>query len=87
MIGKSTPRSFYFCGEEYRKQEFPFKLQVGWTEFFGTLGTASYAPDEGSEFYADFERGAKQIFDRFSSNGVVEQSGMTELYLGQIQCE
>lgn len=87
MIGKSTPRSFYFCGSDYMMREFPFRTRVGWAEFLGALGTASYAPDEGGDLYPDFERRAKQVFDRFSSNGVIEQGGTTELYLGQIQCQ
>jgi len=87
MIGKSTPRSFYFCGGDYIMREFPFRTRVGRAEFLGALGTASYAPDEGSDLYPDFERRAKQVFDRFSSNGVIEQGGITELYLGQIQCQ
>ena len=86
MVGKSTPTSFYFCGEDYIKREYPFRVQAGWAEFLGALGTASYAPEEGSDIYADFERKAKQVFDRFSSNGLMEQTGITELYLGQIQC-
>ena len=84
MLGKSKPRSFYYSGGEYLKQDFPFKAQVTWEEFMGSLSTASYAPDEGSSLYAEFERGARRIFDRFSSNNLIELHGVTELYLGQI---
>ncbi len=84
MIGKSQPRSFYFEDGEYRRQEYPFKIQVTWEEFFGGVSTASFAPDEGSLLYAEFENGVRKVFDRFSSEGLILQQGVTELYLGQI---
>ena len=84
MIGKSQPRSFYFGDGEYRRQEYPFKTQVSWEEFFGGLSTASFAPDEDNLLYAEFENGARKVFDRFSSDGLILQHGVTELYLGPI---
>ena len=87
MIGRNTPKSFYYCGDEYIKREFPFSNSTNWEVFLGALATASYAPVEGSDLYAQFEQKARQVFERFSSNGMIEQHGMTELYLGQIQCQ
>jgi len=84
MVGKRQPRSFYFSGDDYLKAEFPFKSQLSWEGFFGSLSTASFAPDKDSALYAQFERKARIVFDRFNTNGPIEVNGMTELYLGQI---
>lgn len=85
MIGKNKPKSFYFCGDNFIKQEFPFQNHLVWEEFLGASTTASSAPAEGNNFYAEFEQSVRKVFERFSSNGVIEQNGITELYLGQIQ--
>lgn len=85
MIGKSKPKCFYYCGDDYIKREFPFRNQIVWEEFLGTLASASYAPVEGSDLYTEFKQRARQVFERFSSNGLIEQNGITELYLGQIR--
>lgn len=84
MVGQSTPRSFYYGGEPYLKQDFPFTSRLGWEEFIGSLSTASYAPDEESPLYEEFERRARSVFDHFSANGAIEMHGVTELYLGQV---
>jgi ubiquinone/menaquinone biosynthesis C-methylase UbiE len=84
MVGKKQPRSFYFSGNDYLKQDFPFTTQVTWVVFIGSLSTASYAPDEDSPSYTSFERGARKVFDRFSTGGLLELHGVTELYLGRI---
>lgn len=82
MIGKNTPRGFYFCGDNFIRGEFPFQNHLSWEEFLGASATASYAPIEGSDFYAEFEQKVRNVFERFSSNGVIEQNGITELYFG-----
>jgi len=84
MVGERQLISFYFGKNQYLKQEYPFTQQVSWDEFLGGLSTASYAPDEGSSLYLEFESAARKVFDRFSSNGLLTQHGATELYLGQI---
>jgi ubiquinone/menaquinone biosynthesis C-methylase UbiE len=85
MVGKRQPRSYYFRDDDYLKAEFPFQSQAAWEEFLGSLSTASFAPDEGSAFYPQFERRARNIFDNFSVNDRIEMHGMTELYLGKIK--
>jgi SAM-dependent methyltransferase len=84
MVGKDQPRSFYFRGDDYSKAEFPFNSQLTWAAFLGSLSTASSAPEEDSALYPQFERKARHVFERFSTDGQLEVSGMTELYLGQI---
>jgi len=84
MVGKRKPRSYYFDGDDFLISVFPFRSQLTWEEFFGSLSTASNAPDEGSSQYAQFEHKARGVFDKFNKDGWFEVQGMTELYLGQI---
>ena len=84
MVGKHQARSFYYGGEKYLKMDFPFEIKLTWKAFLGSLSTASYAPDEDSPLYVQFERDARSVFDEFSIDNQIEVQGMTELYLGQI---
>ncbi|RPJ21675.1 MAG: class I SAM-dependent methyltransferase [Chloroflexi bacterium] len=85
MKGRGTPISFYYGGDSYLKQTFDFTVQQDWEKFLGALSSASYAPDEGSPLYASFERAAKQVFDGFSTDGLMVSPAVTELCLGQIK--
>jgi trans-aconitate methyltransferase len=84
MVGKSEPRSYYYGEGGYLKQEYPFSTKLTWETFFGSLSTASYAPDEGTPMFVEFECGARSVFDRFSVDQVIELHSVTELYLGQM---
>lgn len=84
-VGDGTPRSFYYKAGKFERYEFPFTTRQPWDVFFGSLCTASNAPDEGSSLYAGFEAGARKVFEAFNIAGMVEQHGVTELFLGQIQ--
>ena len=64
--------------------DFPFEIKLSWDAFLGSLSTASFAPDEGSSLYVQFERDAKSVFDAFNIDHQIEMQGVTELYLGQI---
>ena len=83
--GSNTPRNFYYGGDDYLRQSFAFTNQATWEQFLGAHSSASYAPDEESPLYASFERAAKEVFDRFSTGGVMVTHAATELYLGQIR--
>ena len=83
-VGDDTPRFFYYEGRKFERHEFPFTTRQPWETFFGSLCTASYAPDEGSPLFASFEASARQVFQEFSAGGSIEQHGVTELYLGQV---
>lgn len=84
MPGKDVPRSFYY-EEEPLRLEYPIRSRLTWEGFIGALSTASYAPDESSPAYPEFERRARRIFERFSLGGHIDQHGLTELYLGRMR--
>jgi SAM-dependent methyltransferase len=86
MIGKRRPKTYYFCGDDYRKYHFPFSTRVSRDAFLGSLLSASSAPDDGSEFYSDFVSSALEVFERFSKDGLIELHAATELHIGQISC-
>ncbi len=75
---------FYYGGGHFHRSAFPFTLCETWEVFLGALISASYAPDEDHPLYPRFERGARDVFARFSSEGEITIHGETELYLGQI---
>jgi hypothetical protein len=83
MVGKREPRSYYYPGD-YQVQTYPFATRNIWETFLGALSTASSAPDEDSPLYAEFARGARRVFERYSVGGVLESHGETELWLGRI---
>jgi ubiquinone/menaquinone biosynthesis C-methylase UbiE len=84
MPGKGVPFSFYYGSDDYLKKTFAFSLERTWDEFMGASSSASYAPDEDSPFYADFELAARRVFERFSRDGLVVLHAVTEVCLGQI---
>lgn len=84
MVGKHQPRSFYYGGGKYLKMDFPFEIKLTWDAFLGSLSSASFAPDEGSSLYVQFERDARSVFDAFNIDHQIDMQGVTELYLGQI---
>jgi SAM-dependent methyltransferase len=75
---------YYYNNGDFMKMAFSFALQQTWAEFMGSLATASYMPDEDNPLYVNLENAAKRVFDRFSSDGVLDVHGTTELYLGQV---
>ena len=84
MKGKDTPVSFYFKGEDYSEESFAFTKPQTWEEFFGSLATASFAPDESSRLYDRFEQAAREVFERFCTGGVVVSEVETKLCVGRI---
>jgi hypothetical protein len=67
------------------QESFVFTIEETWDGFFGALGSASYAPDEGSGLYEQFEQAARQAFERFSTGGVVVSEVETQLCLGRMR--
>ncbi len=84
MKGRGTPTDFYFEGGDFSRQRFEFAEKADWERFFGAACTASYAPDEGSPLFEQFERDARRAFEQFQSEGFVLTHGVTELWLGKV---
>ena len=59
-------------------------MQEPWEAFIGSLISASDMPDEDHPLYANLERAARRVFDRFRSGDLLEVRGETELCLGQM---
>ena len=85
MVGRATPRRFYYGGDGFSEQTFPFTTHRTWEQFIGSLATTSDAPDPESALYAGFERAARRVFDRFSRGGTLESGVVTELTLGRMR--
>jgi SAM-dependent methyltransferase len=85
MKGRDTPLSFYFGGDDFFQESYPFSQPQTWEQFFGSLCTASYAPEESSPFYRRFKQTARQAFDRYSKDGIVVSQVETKLCLGRME--
>jgi len=85
MPGKGIPMNFYYGSDDYLKRDFAFTVEDTWEEFLGAVSSASYAPDEEDPLYMDFKSASKNIFDRFSNNGILVMHGMTEVCAGQMR--
>ena len=81
---RGTPISFFYGHTDFITRTFAFTTQQTWATFIGGLSTSSYAPHENSALYADFERAARRVFDRFSTDGILTSNAATELCLGQM---
>ncbi len=84
MKGRDTPVSFYYGSDDFLQESFTFSQPQTWEQFFGSLSTASYAPEEGSPLFEPFEQAARRAFERFSIGGVVISEVETKLCIGRI---
>ncbi len=85
MIGRGAELSFYYGSHDFLQESYPFSKTETWDVFFGSLATASCAPDEGSTLYTQFEQATRAAFERFSRGGAVVAQVETKLCLGRIQ--
>jgi len=81
---EGRPASYYYSRAPFDTMTFPFVLHETWERFYGSLTSASDMPDEGHPLYATLERAAWRVFERFSSGGLLEVRGETELCLGRV---
>ena len=80
---KEKPSSFYFGNDDYQALVFPFAFRQDWEEFFGTMITTSFMPDEDHPLFPKLETEAKKIFSKYSNDGYWMVEGETELLMGQ----
>jgi ubiquinone/menaquinone biosynthesis C-methylase UbiE len=81
---EGKPASYYPRSPKFQKWTYPFVLHESWEGFIGALLSASDMPDEDHPRYAHLERAARRVFDRFSTGGLLEVCGETELCLGHV---
>lgn len=77
----------YFAPHRFQKLAFPFVSHQTWEDFIGSMLSASYMPDEDDPAYPALESAARAIFLRFSSAGLLQVSGLTELWIGPMTAE
>ena len=83
-----TPLSFYFCGEPTQALSFPFAYLQDWETFLGGHISGSNMPDPDHPRYPSFERGMREVFDRFSidlrGEKMIEVRGETKVVIGKM---
>ncbi len=81
----SKPMSFWYDSEDFLKLSFNQSCQETLEEFTGALSSNSSAPDEDNYLYTNFEILAKGIFDKHETEGLINVSFSTELFLGKMR--
>lgn len=81
---EARPMRFYYGHDQYVKLSFLFESKQTWEAFLGAALSAAYAPTEDDPRYPNFERDLRNVFDRFSTNGMAAMQGITELHAGPI---
>lgn len=77
--------SDYFENGIYQRHQFLHTHPETWECFLGGLESASYAPDEDHPYYEDFVRVARQIFERFSQDRILNWHIATEISYGYLK--
>jgi SAM-dependent methyltransferase len=78
------PLIYYYGNGRFQRIRLPFVFQQNWGHFYGALLSTAGMPDESSPAIKRLERAAREVFERFSSNGIMEVRGETDLYIGQV---
>ena len=79
--GDAFLRNSYFSKVEVVSFDNPFVMDL--PAFLGNMRSRSYAPAPGDAGFDGFEAELRDVFDRFSRDGVVTEPQMTEIYLGR----
>lgn len=78
------PLIYYYGNGRFQRIRFCFAFKQDFERFLGSLLSTAGMPDETHPRYHALERAAREIFDRFSIDGLMEVQGETELYIGQV---
>ena len=82
-----VPESFYFHDGVFRKERFEYNRPEPWETFLGGVATAAYAPDQGHPLYEKFCQTAREIFKRFSQEGILTWKIATVISFGYLNRE
>ncbi|AFY74912.1 methylase involved in ubiquinone/menaquinone biosynthesis [Synechococcus sp. PCC 7502] len=76
---------FYYDSHKFFKFDIPTIQSETWEYFFGRLCSQSPSPEPDHPLYKNFEKAAKEVFNRFSVDGDrIIISAATCVYLGQM---
>lgn len=81
-VGNDTAQFAGFFAGHIEHRAFPNDLAYDEDGFVGRNLSASYAPRPGDASYEEFVRRFREIFRRFSVDGVLTMPNVTRLYLG-----
>lgn len=74
----------FFAPHSVDRREFTYTQQFDFAGLSGRLFSSSYAPKPGDAGYEPILRGLRDVFDRFSRNGLVAFDYETFLYYGRL---
>ncbi len=84
--GKSaiSPRD-YFRNDNWQRMQFPREIEEQWPDFLGRICSLSPAPQRHHPRYPQLEAALREVFDAFSSDGVLRVRVATELVVGTME--
>jgi ubiquinone/menaquinone biosynthesis C-methylase UbiE len=77
------PVEFYYGKTDTAKYTFPFLIEEDWEAFLGAMVSQSNAPNEDHPLYPRFEAAARDVFNQFCRDEMIQVEAETEMYLEQ----
>jgi SAM-dependent methyltransferase len=75
----------YFGPDEPVRRRYRVRRTQDWDSFLGNLMSVASAPTEGSHAFAEFREAAREVFDRFSTRGMLQITVLTEVVMGPLR--
>jgi len=80
-----VPVEYYFAGKQYQTLTFSHTHQQTFEAFLGGLQSGASAPDEDHPCFDNFRQAAQDVFERFSSHGLMRLQVSTEIHYGAVK--
>lgn len=79
------PPTYYFGGQDYVLQTFPFEVTQDIDSFLGALLSVSWLRVENTDLFDEFKSDASEFFASNSTGGRMTTHGATEVCIGHIR--
>ena len=73
-----------FGKDKFQSAEFDNTIYQTFEQFCGGWSSASYAPNPGDSNYSDFVNEARELFNKYAVNGIIETKFTTCCFWGQL---
>lgn len=76
------PAAFWFGHDDFTERRFAYTRRQNWEQYLGGVSSASWAPGGDHPLYTRFKRAARDLFDRFASDGWLVTNMETKVDIG-----
>jgi ubiquinone/menaquinone biosynthesis C-methylase UbiE len=85
IIEKNDLDSYYFGHQGFEKINYASVIQENWSQFINRICSHSPAPTPDHPLYDKLEQKAKEIFNNYSENGILNIKIATEIKFGPLK--